>query len=190
MINHLPEAPLPRKSLGKRQGSSAMRFFAGGTYPTPMLANCAQNARIAELERKLALAQLATGKVPQTVAEMVAMKRVGDEVEAAKRAANKAARQAKAPAVNADETLETLAEKLRQREQQLKGAQTRVRNLNNRLIAATARKTIPMSKALVRYIRSTLHPERRATDPRQYKRRLELSKEFNSFKFIDPGDGG
>jgi hypothetical protein len=161
--------------------------------PTEALKNrdretAALKARIAELEQRLALAQLASGKIPESIAEMVAMKRVSDEVAAAKRTADKAARQAKAPPVDAGETLETLADKLRQREQQLKGAQTRIRNLKAENITIRQRKTIPMSKELLRAMRSALHPDR-VTDPKEQKRLTRLSQEFNSFKFVTPDDG-
>jgi hypothetical protein len=142
--------------------------------------------RIAELEQKLTLARMASGKLPESVAEMDAMRRIGDEIQAAKRAANKAARQAKAPPVDAGETLETLAEKLRQTQQQLKAAQTRIRNLKAENITIRQRKTIPISKELLRTIRAKiLHPDL-VTDPKEQKRLTRLSQEFNSFKFVTP----
>jgi hypothetical protein len=147
----------------------------------------ALKARVAELERQLALAQMATGKVPKTVAEMMAIKRIADEVKAAERAAAKAARQAKAPPVDADETLETLTAKLRQRDQQLKSAKTRIRHLIDESVALRGRKTIAVSKELLRTMRAKMHPDT-VTDPKERNRLTRLSQEFNSFKFVTPDD--
>jgi uncharacterized coiled-coil DUF342 family protein len=145
-------------------------------------------ARIAELERKLALVHMAAGKVPETVAEMDAMRRIGEEMDAARRARAKAARQAKVT-VDAAETLETLAEKLRQTQQQLKGAQTRIRNLKAENVTIMRHKTIAISKELLRTIRGKiLHPDT-ATDPKERNRLTRLFQEFNSFTFVTPDDG-
>jgi DNA repair exonuclease SbcCD ATPase subunit len=142
-------------------------------------------ARIAELEHKLALARTASGKVPESVAEMDAMRRIGEELDAAKRARAKAERLAKAPPVDAGETLETLAEKLRHEQQLRKAAQTRIRNLNAKIDTLIQRKKIPYSKALVRYVRSVLHPDR-VTAPKERERLEQLSQEFNSFEYVAP----
>jgi hypothetical protein len=115
---------------------------------------------------------------------MVARKRVVEEVRAAERAAAKAARQAKAPPPEAGETMASLAEKLRQREQQLKGAQTRIRNLARQKNALAERKTILMSPTLLRALRAAFHPDRAPTDPKERARLEALSKELNSFKFV------
>jgi len=158
-------------------------------YHALIIENATLKKRITELEQKLALARMASGKTPESVAEMDAMRRVGEELAAARRARAKAERQAKAPPVDAGETLETLAEKLRQREQQLKGAQTRIRNLKAENITMRERKTIPISKELLRTIRAKiLHPDL-VTDPKESKRLTRLSQEFNSFKFVTPDDG-
>jgi hypothetical protein len=147
-------------------------------------------ARIAELERQVALAQMASGKVPKTVAELRAQMQVADEMRKAERAAAKAARPAKAPPVDAAETLETMAEKLRQKDQQLKAARTRIHNLNVEVDVLKGRKKIPVSKALLRAMRGYMHPDRAPTDPKERRRLEQLSQEFNSFTWVTTDDGG
>lgn len=141
-------------------------------------------ARIRELEDKLALARIGTGKIPENVAELVAHRRVWDEV----RKAEAAARKAEKPkaAVAEGETLETLTEKLAQRDQQLKAAQTRVRNLKSELQSSYERKTIRMSKPLFRQIHKALHPDQAHSDPKEYRRLTGLAQEFNNFKIVYP----
>jgi hypothetical protein len=184
--------PIGKHALSgaERQRRYMAKLLAGKPSVTkPAQADTAEidklKTHIAELERKLTLARMASGKMPESVAEMDAMRRIADEVRAAGRARAKAARLAKAPPVDAGETLETLAEKLRQREQQLKGAQTRIRNLKEWTTTLRGRKTIPISKELLRTIRAKMHPDS-VTDPKEQKRLTKLSQEFNSFKFVTP----
>jgi hypothetical protein len=148
------------------------------------VSNAALEARIRELEEQLALARMATGKVPKTVAEMVAQKRVGDEIRAAERAAAQEARKAKAPAPEPDATVELLSEKLRQTQQQLKGYQTRVRNLNAQLSVVHTRKGIVMSKRLHRHFLKSLAGG--INDPNAPRHLTELAQEYNGFKIVHP----
>ena len=80
----------------------------------------------------------------------------------------------------------SLSEKLRQAQQQIKGYQTRVRNLNRHIRAAEKGKGIIMSKPLFRQIQRYLHPDTAMSDPKEFKRLNELSQEFNSFKILSP----
>ena len=150
--------------------------------------NARLQARIRELEDKLALAEIASGRVPKTVEELVARRRVAEEIRKAERAAAKAARQAQAPAPEPEETIASLSEKLKQAQQQLKGYQTRVRNLNAHNRAVASGKGIRMSKPLFRQIQKYLHPDKAMSDPKEFKRLNELSQEFNSFKILSPDD--
>jgi hypothetical protein len=143
-------------------------------------------AKISELEKQLALARMARGKTPESVEEMVAMRRVADEVRSAERAAARARRHAEAAPPEPGETMESLAEKLRSKDRQLKAAQTRIRNLQVERIALAQRKTIPMSPDLVRTLRAAIHPDRAPTDPKKRARLEEYSKEFNNYKFVSP----
>jgi hypothetical protein len=145
-------------------------------------------ARIVELEHKLALAQMARGKVPESAAEMAAMKRAADEVRAAERAAAKAARQAKAPSPEPGETLVSLAEKLRQSEQRLKAARTRIRNITAELndqrdwIRGDGART-GMPFKLVAAISNALHPDRgKVAEAERARERDAALKAFNAWK--------
>jgi DNA repair exonuclease SbcCD ATPase subunit len=147
-------------------------------YSALVIENATLKQRITKLEQKLALAGMASGKLPESVAEMDAMRRVSEELAAAKRARAKAERQAKAPPVDTGETVETLAEKLRQRDQQLKGAQTRIRNLMQQVRALADKHKLPVSNSLYREINYHCHPDRWET-PKAKERAQKCLAAFN-----------
>jgi hypothetical protein len=154
--------------------------------PTDTAKMAKLEARIAELEKLLAMARMASGgKMPETNAEWGAYWQAMGEVEEAKRAARKAAK-LKAVKVELGETIETLSEKLRLRDQQLKGAQTRARKLNAEMRMLATRKGVLMSKALFRQIHKILHPDQAHNDSVENRRLTELAKEFNALKIVYP----
>jgi hypothetical protein len=73
------------------------------------------------------------------------------------------------------------------RDRRIRALTTQVRNLRQhiaRLINSPRFKTIRMSAQLVREMRSALHPDRAAGDPKRRRRLEQLSQEFNSFTFV------
>jgi hypothetical protein len=115
-----------------------------------------RDARIRDLEEKLAMAKLAleqaTGNIRlPTPDEYVARQRVIDQIRKAERAAAKAAKTAATP-VPEGETMQSLAEKLQQALRQLKGERTR----NSRIQAG---KKLYLTPEEERQIRAALSPD-------------------------------
>jgi hypothetical protein len=109
-------------------------------------------ARVTELENELALARIASGKLPKSAAEFAAMERVAAEVRKAEREAKREAAKAERIAqvqVDPVETMATLTDKLHHVEQQLKAARTRNRNLNATLQAMVLTQGNPDVEAAV-----------------------------------------
>jgi hypothetical protein len=140
--------------------------------PTERPADTANlEVRIRELEDKLAVAQWASdGKMrPKTVAELIAWRRIGEEIKKGEREVAKARKAAKPKTeVPEDEMIETLVEKLRLKEQQLKGYQTRVRKLD--YLVRESKTTIFVDGDILRTINAALSPANFPVDSRAYKR--------------------
>ncbi len=142
------------------------------------VAHNADTARIRELEDKLALARIATGKIPEDAAELAANRRMAEAVRKAEAAARKAAQPK--PTVPEDETMESLAEKLRQAQQQLKAARTRIRHLNSENAAWATRTTLVVDDAALRIINAALSPSNFPAGSKAYKRAEEAAQLFGS----------
>lgn len=146
----------------------------------------ADTARIRELEDKVAIFRsMTTNKLPENVAELVAHKRVWDEVRKVEAAARKAAQPKMV--VPEDETIETLAEKLQQREQQLKAARTRIRNLNGELEMWASRTTLVADADVLRAIRAGLAPENFPAGTPSFRRAEKAAQAFGSLNIRERG---
>jgi hypothetical protein len=146
------------------------------------VAHNADTARIRELEDKLALARMATGKMPENAAELEANRRMAEAVRKAEAAARKAAQPK--PTVPENETMESLAEKLRQRDQQLKAAQTRIRNLYREVRASKT--TLFVDGQTIRTITAALSPSNFPAGSKAFKRAEEAAQLFGSLRIKDP----
>jgi len=151
------------------------RFRARQKAKLDLLRNGGLEARIRELEAELAR-ERAEKKGRPLPERLVRKKR------------KKLERMAPAPAQAEEESIDTLRAELEQAQRTIKSNNTRIKNFNQRLRALASKKSIAMSKALVREMRAALHPDRAVDDPRRRKRLEELSQEFNSYTFVTPDD--